>query len=138
MLLSVATKKSGKCCPRKWARMLVAGEDPGSSEINTKAIEVNGWLKGKKQPSVENIRRSWRAVGVARGFSPGHAEAGRDRWLFSWMVALFLESHFKAIEAEFKGDALKIQKYYRRFFDYLKIDFKCGSSKRLAGIPRQP
>ena len=138
MVLSEATRESGRCCPRKWARMLAAGKDPGSSKVNSKAIEVNGWLKGKKQPSLENIRRSWRAVGVASDLSPGQAEAGLDRWIFSWMVVLFLESHFKAIEAEFKGDTLKIQKYYRRFFDYLKIDFKGSANKGLAGIPRQP
>jgi hypothetical protein len=123
MQVSGAIKKNGKSCPRKWARKLLSGKSPDLDVINAKAIEVNRWLKGKKQPSLENVRRAGRLV-----FTPGNPnlqqnEIGNDLWLFSWMIVLWLEKHFTEIAAEFKGDSREIRHYYRRFFHYLKIDW---------------
>ncbi len=80
MQMSGATRKSGKSCPRKWAKMLIAGKDDELDLINAKAVEVHGWLKGKKQPSVENIRRSWQSLVTAKNLTPKQAEVGKDRW----------------------------------------------------------
>jgi hypothetical protein len=46
MQMSGATRKSGKSCPRKWARMLVSDKEPYLRNIDAKAVEVNSWLKG--------------------------------------------------------------------------------------------
>lgn len=126
MQMSGAIKKTGKSCPRKWARMLVSEKDPDLNVINVKAIEVNGWLKARKQPSLENIRRSGQAVFVACKLNPKQIEAAKDLWLFSWMITLWLEKHFAEIAAKLKGDSRKIGNYYRRFFHYLEITKGAG------------
>ncbi|HEU6448907.1 MAG TPA: hypothetical protein VFV23_10770 [Verrucomicrobiae bacterium] len=120
MQVSGAIKKSGKSCPRKWARMLVSKQDQDLNLINAKAVEINNWLKGKKQPSMENIRRAGRIIFNSSRLNSTQMEAGKDLWLFSWMITLWLEKHFKEITAGFKGDERKIKTYYRRFFQYLK------------------
>lgn len=124
MQVSGAIKKTGESCPRKWARMLASEKDPDS--INRKAIEVNNWLKGRKQPSLKNVRRSGQTI-----FTPGklnfqQTEAAKDLWLFSWMITLWFEKHFAEIAAELKGDSRKIGNYYRRFFRYLEINKRAG------------
>lgn len=121
MQVSGATKKTGKSSPRKWARMLVTRNTPDPSAINAKAVEVHYWLHGKKRPSMESIRHVGRILFAANKQSANQAEAGKDLWLFSWMVALWLEKHFTEIAAEFKGDRSKIRNYYRRFSHYLEI-----------------
>lgn len=124
MQVSGAVKPTGKSCPRKWARMLVLETD--LNVVNAKAIEVNSWLKGKKQPSVKNVRGSGQVI-----FAPHEqAEAGKDLWLFSWMITLWLEKHFTEIAAEFRNDRRKIQHYYRRFFHYLEMTDSPGTGKR--------
>jgi hypothetical protein len=139
MQVSDATKKKGKSCPRKWAQMLIAGKDVELDSINAKAVEVNGWLKGKKQPAVKNIRRSWEAIVIAKNLTPKQAEVGKDRWLFSWMITLWLEKHYTEIAIEFKGETRKIQNYYRRFFHYLEIFHIAKSGKGAGGlVARQP
>ena len=139
MQMSGATRKSGKSCPRKWARLLVSNKDPYLRNIDAKAIEVNSWLKGKKQPSVENIRRAWLSIVTAKKLTLQQAEIGKDRWLFSWMITLWLEKHFTEVAAEFKGETKKIQKYYRRFFHYLKIFHIVQKGKGAGGLfARQP
>lgn len=114
MQASGAIKKSGQSCPRKWARKLVVEQDDVS--INAKAIEVNRWLKGKKQPSVKNVRRAGQVIFAPPQSSPEQAKAGEALWLFSWMITLWLEKHFTEIAVEFKDDHRKIRRYYRRFF----------------------
>jgi hypothetical protein len=139
MQVSDATKKSGKSCPRKWAKMLIAGKEIDLNSINAKAVEVNSWLKGKKQPSIENIRRSWQAIVTAKILTPEEAEAGKDRWLFTWMITLWLEKHYTEIAVVFKGDTRKIQNYYRRFFHYLEIFHIIQKGKGAGGlVARQP
>jgi len=139
MHVANATKKSGKSCPRKWAQLLIDEKERDLAKINVKAIEVNNWLKGKKQPSVENIRRAWQAVVTAGHLPPKQAKAGQDSWLFSWMITLWLEWHFVEIAAEFKGDTFKIRRFYSRFFHYLKIDFNARTAERAGGRgTRQP
>jgi hypothetical protein len=139
MQMSGATKKSGKSCPRKWARMLITGKDVDLDSINAKAVEVHGWLKGKKQPSVENIRRSWQAIVSAKNLTPRQAEIGGGRWLFSWMISVWLEKHFAEVAAEFKDETKNIQKYYRRGFHYLKIFHIAQKGKGAGGlVARQP
>jgi hypothetical protein len=123
MQVSGAVKKSGKTSPRKWARMLITKKDPDLNAINAKAIEVHYWLRGKKQPSMETVRRIGRIIFATSKPDTNHDDARKDLWLFSWMVTLWLEKHFTEIAAEFKGDRLKIQKYYRRFFHYLEIPY---------------
>lgn len=120
MQVSGAIKNNGKSCPRKWARMLISESDPDLNLINAKAVEVNSWLKGKKQPSMETIRRAGRIIFNSGKLNPIQIEAGKDLWLFSWMVTLWLEKHFTEVAAEFKGEDRKIRNYYRRFFQYLK------------------
>ncbi len=133
MQVSGAIKQTGKSCPRKWARMLVSETD--LNVVNAKAVEVNSWLKGKKQPSVKNVRRSGQVIFA----SHEQAEAGKDLWLFSWMITLWLEKHFTEIAAEFRNDRRKIQHYYRRFFHYLEIDGLAGNGKKdWRAIARQP
>jgi hypothetical protein len=139
MQMSGATKKSGKSCPRKWAKKLIAGKDDELDLINAKAVEVHGWLNGKKQPSVENIRRSWQATVFAKNLTPRQAEIGGGRWLFSWMISLWLETHFTEVAAEFKGETKEIQNYYRRFFHYLEIFHIAQKGKGAGGLfARQP
>jgi hypothetical protein len=136
MQVSGSTKASGKSCPRKWASLLVSDKVHHLRNIDAKAIEVNSWLKGKKQPSVESIRRTWQAVVTAKHLPPDQAGAGNDRWLFSWMITLWLEKHFTEIAGEFKGETPKIQRFYRRFFHYLKISH---NGKGAGGfLARQP
>jgi hypothetical protein len=115
MQVSGAIKRTGKSSPRKWARMLVSEKDPDLSVINAKAVEVHYWLHGKKQPSMESVRRTGRVIFPANKSNANQANAGKDLWLFSWMVALWLEKHFTEIATEFKRDRRKIQNYYRRF-----------------------
>lgn len=121
MQASGAIKKTGKSAPRKWARMLVQKKDPDLSLTNAKAVEVHYWLKGKKQPSMENVRLAGRVVMAAHKRTGSQAEIEKDLWLFSWMVTLWLEKHFTEIAAEFKTDRRKIRSYYSRFFRYLEI-----------------
>jgi hypothetical protein len=121
MQVTGAIKKTGKPCPRKWATLLVSNKISYSRNIDSKAIEVNSWLKGKKQPSVESVRRIWQTAAAAKHLLPDQADAGLDGWLFSWMITLWLERHFREVALEFKGEKPKIQKYYRRFFHYLEI-----------------
>jgi hypothetical protein len=137
MQVSGAIKRTGKSNPRKWATMLVAKNDPALNVINAKAVEVNGWLKGKKQPSMESVRRSAQVIFKSNKLNPRQTrtEAGKDLWLFSWMITLWLEKHFAEIAAEFKGDNRKIKTYYRRFFHCLKL----AQSKEAGGLfARQP
>ena len=139
MQVSGSTKKSGESCPRKWASLLVSDKAPYLRNIDAKAIEVNSWLKGKKQPSVDSIRRTWQAVVPAGHLPPNQTEAGNDRWLFSWMITLWLEKHFAEILAEFKGNTAKIQRYYRRFFHYLRIaQTICNGNGAGRFLARQP
>jgi hypothetical protein len=139
MQVSGSTKKSGKSCPRKWASLLVSHKEPYLRNIDAKAIEVNSWLKGKKQPSVESIRRTWQAIVTAKHLSPNQAEAGNDRWLFSWMITLWLEKHFAEIAAEFNGENPKIQSFYRQFFHYLEVGRDTPNEKGAGGQrARQP
>ncbi len=137
MQVSGAIKKTGKSSPRKWARLLVSPKKPDLSVINAKAVEVHYWLHGQKQPSMESVRHAGRIILPTNKQRLNHADAGKDLWLFSWMVTLWLEKHFTEIAAEFKNDPRKIQNYYRRLFHYLKIYplYKNGASGRKA---RQP
>jgi len=121
MQVSGAIKKTGKSSPRKWARMLVSEKEPDLNVINAKAVEVHYWLHGRKQPSMESVRHTGRIIFPTNKQSVNHADAGKDLWLFSWMVTVWLEKHFTEIAAEFKSDPRKIRNYYRRFFHYLKI-----------------
>ena len=139
MQVSGAITKTGKSVPRKWARKLVAKNDPDVNVINAKTVEVHYWLHGGKLPSMENIRRTGRVVFTNSKLNVSQAEAGKDLWLFSWMVTLWLEKHFREIVAEFKGDPRKIQNYYRRFLHYLKIVSRDQNSKGAGGLyARQP
>jgi hypothetical protein len=139
MQVSGSRKTSGESCPRKWAGLLVSDKETYLRNIDAKSIEVNSWLKGKKQPSVESIRRTWQADATAKHLPSDQAEAGNDRWLFSWMITLLLEKHFTEIAAEFKDDYPKIQTYYRRFFHYLKISHVAHNGKGAGGLlARQP
>ena len=134
MQMSGATKKSGKSCQRKWAKMLIAGT---VVDLDSITVQVNSWLKGNEQPSVKNVLRSWEAIVAANNIPPQQAKVGKDRWLFSWMITLWLEKHFTEIAAEFKGDkdeTKKIQNYYRRFFHYLKIFHIAKSGKGAGGL----
>jgi len=121
MQVSGAIKKTGKSSPRKWAGMLVSEKDPDVNVINAKAVEVHYWLHGRKLPSLKNVRRIGRVIFDASRQNANQADAGKDFWLFSWMITLWLEKHFTEIASEFKNDNRKIQNYYRRFFHYLKI-----------------
>ena len=139
MQMSGSTKKSGESCPRKWACLLVSDKKPHLRNIEAKAIEVNSWLKGKKQPSVMNIRRSWQAIVIAKSLPLKQAEAGSDHWLFSWMITLWLEKHFTEIDAQFKGNTHAIRGFYRRFFHYLQIAYPDRNGKGAGGLfARQP
>jgi len=145
MQMSGASKKSGMSCPRKWARLLLAGEsiapnEIDESEVTQKAIEVSRWLKGKKQPSVKNIRRSWQAVAAEKQLNPREREIGWGAWIFSWMITLLMERHCEEITTAFKGDAVKIRHYYQRFFYYLRMDFHKTRAGNEAGgrNARQP
>ena len=136
MRVSGSTKKSGESCSRKWAGLLVSDKESYLRNIDAKAIEVNRWLKGKKQPSVESIRRTWQAVVTAKHLPPDKAEIGNDRWLFSWMITLWLEKHFTEVAGEFNGEIAKIQTFYRRFFHYLQIAHNGKGADGL--LARQP
>ncbi|HEV2328821.1 MAG TPA: hypothetical protein VGY56_08560 [Verrucomicrobiae bacterium] len=137
MQVSGAITKAGKSVPRKWAKMLVVKSD--LNVINAKAIEVHYWLHGRKQPSMESVRRAGRVVFANSKLNTSQAEAGKDLWLFSWMVTLWLEKHFVEIAAEFKNDRHKIKNYYQRFFHYLKIVSQDQSDKGAGGLfARQP
>ncbi|MDB6027445.1 MAG: hypothetical protein JWM68_3668 [Verrucomicrobiales bacterium] len=120
MQVSGTIKKDGTSNPRKWARMLVFEKNPDLNVINSKAVEVNSWLKGKKQPSMETIRRSGRVIFTSHELNPKQFSVQNDLWLFSWMVTLWLEKHFTEVAWEMKGDRSKMQTYYRRFFRYMK------------------
>ena len=121
MQVSGAKTKSGKSVPRKWATMLVGKKDADLTAINAKAVEVHYWLHGTKHPSMENVRRAGRVVFSTQKLNTSQAEAGKDLWLFSWMVTLWLEKHFTEIAAEFRDERREIQNYYRRFFHYLEV-----------------
>jgi len=145
MQVSGAVKKTGMSCPRKWARLLLAGKgmppnEVDESAVTEKAIEVSRWLKGEKQPSVENIRRSWQAVVAAKQRTPRRSDSGSGGWIFSWMVTLLLEKHFEEINAAFADDPVKIRNYYRRFFHYQKVDLNKNPAGKGAGghHTRQP
>jgi hypothetical protein len=88
---------------------------------------------GEKQPSMENVRHTGRIVFANSKLNMGQAEAGRNLWLFSWTVTLWLEKHFKEIAAEFNRDRHKIQGYYRRFFYYQKIAAQNPNNKEAGG-----
>ena len=118
MQVSGAIKMNGQSCPRKWAKMLVPEKDPELDAINSKAIEVNSWLKGRKQPSVQNIKRSGHVLFASLKLNLKQFAVENDLWLFSWMVTLWLERHFSEVAAELKGDPREIRTYYRRFFHY--------------------
>ena len=140
MRMSEATKKSGKACPRRWARLLLAGEKNvtsdqiDDSEVAQKAIVVNRWLKGKKQPTLESIRSSWKVIKAAKLLRPPAERHGCDRWIFSWMITLLMEKHFREISAAFKDDTKGIKNYYGRFFHYMEIDLnKTHPHKRAGG-----
>jgi hypothetical protein len=133
MQMSGSTKKSGESCPRQWARLLVSNKAPHLQNIDAKAIEINSWLKGKKQPSVETIRRTWQAIATAKHLPSKQTEAGNDRWLFSWMITLWLEDNYKEIARKFNGEDAKIQNFYRRFFDYIKIGHTALNGKWAGG-----
>ena len=121
MQVSGAKTNSGKSVPRKWATILVGNKDADLTTINAKAVEVHFWLHGTKQPSMENVRHAGRIIFSDAKINAAQAEAGKDLWLFSWMVTLWLEKHFTEIAAEFKNDRRAIQNYYRRFFHYLEV-----------------
>ena len=121
MQVSGAKKKAGKSSPRKWASMLVSQHDPDLNVINAKAVEVHYWLHGKKQPSMENVRRAGRVICAISKLNVKQADTEKYVWLFSWMVTIWLEKHFAEIATAFKSDRPKIQNYYRRFFHYLEI-----------------
>ena len=70
---------------------------------------------------MENVRHAGRIIFSDAKINAAQAEAGKDLWLFSWMVTLWLEKHFTEIAAEFKNDRRAIQNYYRRFFHYLEV-----------------
>ena len=139
MQVSGAITKTGRPVPRKWARKLVAKNNQDVNVINAKAVEVHYWLHGEKLPSMENIRRIGRVVFAGCKLNASQAEAGKDLWLFSWMVTLWLEKHFQEIATEFNNDRRKIQGYYRRFFHYLKITTSNPLGKGAGGLyARQP
>lgn len=146
MRMSEATKQSGKACPRKWARLLLAGENNvapdqvDESEVTQKAIEINRWLNEKKpkQPSLANIRRSWQAIKAAKILLPQDDKYGCDGWIFSWLITLLMEKHFREISAEFKGNAEFIQNYYERFFHYFEIDLSTTRPDQGAGGRNAP
>ena len=125
MQVSGAKTKSGKSVPRQWAKMLLGKKDADVSAINAKAVEVHYWPHGTKQPSMENVRRAGRIIISNSKINAAQTEAGKDLWLFSWMVTLWLEKHFTEIAAEFKNDRRRIQNYYRRFSHYLEISPFC-------------
>ncbi len=134
-----AIKRTGKSARRKWARLLLDGDDPALSEINAKAVEVSCWANGKKQPSVKNIRRSWQIISKRSGLPQDQSEATGDIWLLSWMATLWLEKHFKEVAAGLKNDTARIQRYYRRFFHYLTIVRKARKEEGAGEFfPRQP
>jgi hypothetical protein len=136
MLMSGATRKSGKSCQREWAKMLITGKDV---DLDSIIVDVSRWWNGKKQPSVKNIWRSWQSIVTAKNLTPQQAEIGKDRWLFSWMITLWLENHYTEIAAEFKDDIKNIQNYYRRFFHYLEIFHITQKGKGAGGLfARQP
>ncbi len=118
MQVSGAIKRNGQSCPRKWARMLLSDIDADLTSINSKAIEVNSWLKGKKQPSVANIERIGQVLFAPKKAITGMLRIEGDLWIFSWMITLWLEKHFTEIYAELNGDPAKIRTYYRRFFHH--------------------
>lgn len=126
MQVSGAIKPTGKSCPRKWAKLLSSGTD--LDVINAKAIEVNSWLKGKKQPSLKNITHAGRVVFTPLSES-STAQTEADLWLFSWMITVWLEKHFAEIAVEFKNDRRQIQRYYQRFFHHLEIDWSTWISQ---------
>ena len=121
MQVSEAKTKSGKSVPRKWAKMLLGNKDADLNAINAKAVEVHYWLHGTKQPSMENVRRTGRIIFSNSKINTAQAEVGKDIWLFSWMVTLWLEKHFTEIATEFRGEHRRIQNYYSRFFHYLEV-----------------
>lgn len=133
MQVSGAIKRNGESCPRKWARKLVSGKNSDLDMINAKAIEVNSWLKGKKQPSVRTVLHAGRTLFTKDNSQKTQNEIESDRWLFSWMITLWLEEHFTEIAAEFKDDARKIRRYYRRFFRYLHTDQFARDGKGAGG-----
>ena len=139
MQVSGAIANTGKSVPRKWAKKLIAEKNPDVNLINAKTVEVHYWLHGEKKPSMENVRRAGRVVFADSKLDKSQVEAGKDLWLFSWMLTLWLEKHFKEISAEFKGDRRKIQNFYRRFFHYQKIAAQPLASKGAGGFfARQP
>jgi|GEM_PF-2089673 len=139
MQASGAITKTGKSVPRKWAKKLVAKKSSAVDVINAKAVEVHYWLHGDKLPSMENVRRAGRVVFADSRLNASQAESGKDLWLFSWMVTLWLEKHFAEIAVEFKNDRRKIQNYYRRFFHYLKIVSPNQGDQGAGGLlARQP
>jgi hypothetical protein len=129
-----AIKRSGKSSPRKWARRLLGDKHNDFLAVNAKAVEVNGWIKSKKQPSVKNIRRTWQAIAATAELNPEQDAVGMDRWLFSWMITVWLEKHFAEIETQFKRDPRKIKRYYRRFFLYLKLVKTKPNGKGAGGL----
>ena len=136
MQMSGATGKSGKCCQRKWAKMLISGKNV---DLDSITVEVNSWLRKDEKPSVKNVLRSWESIVTANNIPPEKASIEKDRWLFSWMITLWLEKHFVEVAAEFNGETKQIQKYYRRFFHYLKIFNIVKSGKGAGGLTaRQP
>lgn len=136
MQVSGAIKKTGKSCPRKWAKKLIFDKTPDLDAINTKAIEVNGWLKGNKQPSLGNIRLAGQVIFNSDKLNSERIEVWKDLWLFCWMLTVWLEKHYREVAAELKGNNRKIRRYYLRFFHYLKIDRLAGSSKEAGGTLR--
>jgi hypothetical protein len=138
MQVSGAITKTGKSIPRKWAKKLVKN-DPDVDVINAKAVEVHYWLQGQKLPSMQNVMHAGRVVFANSKLNVSQSEAGKDLWLFSWMVTLWLEKHCKEIADEFKNDRSKIQSYYQRFFHFLKIVSQKQNSKGAGGLcARQP
>jgi hypothetical protein len=134
-----AIKITGESCPRKWARSLLYDKEADLRLINAKAVEVNDWLKGKKLPSVKSVRRSWHVIVSVSELKSDYAKVGMDHWLFSWMIVLWLEKHFRDIADLFNDDIRKIQHYYRRFFHYLKIAQTASDGKEAGGFfARQP
>jgi hypothetical protein len=139
MQVSGAKAKSGKSVPRRWAKKLLAEKDQVLSMINAKAVEVHYWRRGKKRPSLRNIRRAGEVVYSNSQLNGDQAEAGKDLWLFSWMVTLWLEKHCTEIAAEFKSDKRTIRDYYGRFFHYLEVAQTAGNSEEAGGFfVRQP
>jgi hypothetical protein len=86
--------------------MLVSEKDPDVNVINAKAVEVHYWLHGRKLPSLKNVRRIGRVIFDDSRQNANQADAGKDLWLFSWMITLWIERHFVEIASEFKNEGL--------------------------------